>query len=369
MKISQPLKTFQHLFLAHLREFIREPMTVFWTFGFVIFYCLVFVLIYHRGTVSDVRVGLVSEKNNLSVTEFVQTALSVEGVEVGHFDREPAFEALRRNELDVVVLIQPRPESRAEGSHIESSAIDIYRIPSEGHSNVQAEAAESILRKAFLAQYSAQEFVQIRQLHLSGDRSSGPGSRFLPGLMTMFIIQLGLFGTAMPIISLRVQGVFRRMKAAPVSLGAFVAAPIAVRVLVISLQILLALVAGSFLFHLPMPMEISWMICLLLLASMCFIALGLFVASVAGSIESGNLLASALQIPFVFLAGIFFPLEKVPPFLRPLMTILPSFCLDDSLTQIVSGARPVQSIAVNSVLLFMWLILFGVLTIYCFRWE
>jgi ABC-2 type transport system permease protein len=71
----------------------------------------------------------------------------------------------------------------------------------------------------------------------------------------------------------------------------------------------------------------------------------------------------------LFLSGIFFPVEALPSFIRPVTNALPLTYLADALRQVMVDATPSHSMAVNGLVLLGWLVGSGLLAIRYFRWE
>jgi ABC-2 type transport system permease protein len=108
---------------------------------------------------------------------------------------------------------------------------------------------------------------------------------------------------------------------------------------------------------------------ILLLGTLAFIAIAFMIAAVARTEESGSALTSAIQLPMLFLSGIFFPVSVMPSFLRPIANALPITYLADALRQLMVGATPDHSMATNALVLLGWLVVSGALAIRFFKWE
>ena len=80
-------------------------------------------------------------------------------------------------------------------------------------------------------------------------------------------------------------------------------------------------------------------------------------------------LINIITFPMMFLSGIFFPIEVMPDFLRPVLEALPLTYLGDGLRQIMVGATPLHSLTTDIAVLGGWLIVCMVLAIRFFRWE
>ncbi|MBA2489881.1 MAG: ABC transporter permease, partial [Chloroflexi bacterium] len=85
--------------------------------------------------------------------------------------------------------------------------------------------------------------------------------------------------------------------------------------------------------------------------------------------ESANALTSIVQFPLMFLSGIFFPIEFMPDFLRPVATLLPLTYLGDALRQVMVGGAPFAPLAVDALVLGGWLVGSFLISARFFRWQ
>ena len=80
-------------------------------------------------------------------------------------------------------------------------------------------------------------------------------------------------------------------------------------------------------------------------------------------------LLMTIQFPMMFLGGVFFPVEMMPDFLRPVVQAIPLTYLADSLRQVTVDASALHSHVVNLSVLGGWLVACLALAIRFFRWE
>jgi ABC-2 type transport system permease protein len=100
-----------------------------------------------------------------------------------------------------------------------------------------------------------------------------------------------------------------------------------------------------------------------------FTAIGYVIASYAKTEESANALTSIVQFPLMFLSGIFFPIDFMPEFLRPIAAVLPLTYLGDALRQVMVGGTPYVPLAVGVAILAGWLVASFAISARFFRWQ
>ena len=102
---------------------------------------------------------------------------------------------------------------------------------------------------------------------------------------------------------------------------------------------------------------------------MTFLAIGYVIASYARTEDTANALTSIVQFPLMFLSGIFFPIEFMPDWLRPVAAVMPLTYLGDALRQTMVGGAPMVPLPVDVLVLTGWLLVCLAVSARYFRWE
>ncbi len=76
-----------------------------------------------------------------------------------------------------------------------------------------------------------------------------------------------------------------------------------------------------------------------------------------------------VQFPMMFLSGIFFPLEMMPGFMRPIMDAMPLTYLGDSFRQIMVDSSAMHSHLINAGVLGGWFVVCLIVAVRFFKWE
>ena len=108
---------------------------------------------------------------------------------------------------------------------------------------------------------------------------------------------------------------------------------------------------------------------LVILGTLTMVSIGYLAVSRARTVEGAMPIVQLIQFPMLFLSGIFFPVEFMPGFMRPLVAAMPITYLGDALRQTMVDATPLHPIPVDIAILAGWLVVSIVLTIRFFRWE
>jgi ABC-2 type transport system permease protein len=99
------------------------------------------------------------------------------------------------------------------------------------------------------------------------------------------------------------------------------------------------------------------------------VAMGYFISGLAKTQESVMGISQLINFPMMFLSGVFFPVDFMPAWIRPVVTAMPLTYLADALRQIMVGATPAYSLGLDFAVLSLWLVGCGLLAMRFFRWE
>ncbi len=155
---------------------------------------------------------------------------------------------------------------------------------------------------------------------------SGSGSESIPALLPGVIAMSVLFGTtsmlAVTITFEKKNRSFERLLLAPVSLELLMLAKTAGAILFGSANAVVPIILALFLTDLS---NISWIIVLpgIILIAIVSTFLGLFIAVSVSEVFEAQTFSNFFRFPMIFLCGLFFPIDSLPVFLRPLSYLLP----------------------------------------------
>ena len=146
-----------------------------------------------------------------------------------------------------------------------------------------------------------------------------------PGLLGWAVAMSASFGAAATLNGWRNSKLLRRLQLAPVPTGTIVGARVTVTVGVALTQMAIFLGLGVAAFGLQLTGAWPASIPLLVMGTLCFMAIGLLAGAVAKTTEGAVNMANFIVLPMSFLSGSFFPLEAAPDWLqaaRPRATAL-----------------------------------------------
>jgi len=363
------MNTFVKLYIAEVKEYIRDRMAVFWTMAFPLLFIVMFGLIFSGGDSGfSLDVGLVTQGSDSASAGLVEGFRRMPIFELTESaDLESELAALRAGDRDmVVVLPDDLSQSFAAG---QSSTVEVYYDPS---SQTTSQVGLNVLREMFNATEQkirgTSPLFQIEQKQIQAKPLRNIDF-LVPGILAMSLMQLGLFATAQPLVSLREQGVLRRLGATPLPRSIVLTSHVAFRLTVGLAQTAIILALGNLVFKVQIGDNLLLLALIVVLGMLLFVALGFAIAGLAKTSESAAGIAQLVNFPMMFLSGLFFPLEFMPAFLQPVAAVLPLTYIADALRQVMVDAPPTNSMSTNLLLMGVWLVVAIGLAVKLFRWE
>lgn len=361
------MRAFWNLYTASMKEFLRSRMAVFWTLAFPLLLALLFGVVFGGGGDTRFKVGVVDEDGGPAAAQFRQVLDSIPVLETQVGDRESSLAALRQGDVRAV-LVLPAGLSAAVAQR-QPSPVQIFYDPAQqqvsqivlGITRQASQAVERQVSGTPVLFELQEETVQAQDLRTI--------DFLLPGILALALMQIGLFGTAQPMVHLREQGVLRRLSATPLSQRTVLASQVAQRLTMGVAQAALIVLLGLIVFKMPLPS--NWLAALgfVILGGLVFVAFGYVIAAFAKTQESASGISSVINFPLIYLSGMFIPLEVMPQAVQPLALIIPVTYLVDALRQVMVGANPLHSQALNAGVLLAWLAVALVIATRFFKWD
>lgn len=354
------------LYISGARELRRDPMALFWMAFLPILFIVLYGVLLRGPSGPTVRLGVVAASHGLVAGRIERQLQAVKGVQVTRGDRATLLASMRRGNLDGVVGL---PDTLDAALHGGRASLTVTYDPA--HQNMAA------ILQSLAAQVADRVDRQVtgrrQMLYVAAEPLDGrvldAFAYALPGIIAMALIQVGVMGTSLPLISLRQNGVLRQLSATPLRRGVLATSQIALRLTIALAQVVAIALLGHYV--LGVAMIGSWLALVLVatLGALVMIALGYLLAARARTTESGNGITTAAFLPLVFLSGLFFPLELGPTWMKAASAFVPSTYLGDALRQIMVGATPQFSLAIDLAAMAAFLLVITAAATRLFQWE
>ncbi len=377
------MRSFVQLYIATVREFTRDITALFWTLAFPLMFITIFGVIFSGDDSISFDIGIVNEDGEAS-TQLIEGFKQIEAFNITEDRRDDELHALEKGDRDAVIVI-PAGTGAALDAYFASGAqdtlvddggpqaaalLDVYYDPAnQTTSQVVLNVIDKVIARMNEEMTGVQPVIAYAPQSVQANDLRAI-DYLLPGVLAMSLMQLGLFGTAGPLVSLREKGVLRRMGATPLSKSTLLSTQIAFRLTTALVQTVLIIIAGALMFNVQVELaNIPQILGVVLLGATVFITLGYFISAFAKTEEAVQGLISLPNFIFMFLSGIFFPVEFMPDWIRPLVDIIPLTYLGDALRHTMIEAETSFSMTRDIGLLTAWLIVCMVLAVRFFKWE
>jgi ABC-2 type transport system permease protein len=191
----------------------------------------------------------------------------------------------------------------------------------------------------------------------------------LPGILSMTIMQLGIFGVAFSFVAWKANGALRRIQATPVHPLYFVFAQATVRMIVTLSTSAILLVFGTYLFGFHMVGSYVNFFAVVIVGILIFLGFGFAIAGWARDETQVAPVANLIQLPMLLLSGIFFSRDGFPSWLKAITDYFPLTYVSHALRKIANEGLELSQLPGDAVGMGVWLILIYVLAVKVFRWE
>lgn len=154
--------------------------------------------------------------------------------------------------------------------------------------------------------------------------AQGGAAAIVNMVLTIGVLGSGFFGAAMRAIADRERNILRRFKVAPIDAGPILVSSIVTGVVTYVPLVALVLGLAMGVWHMPAPANPISLMLFLAIGIVAFRAMGGIIASVANSMQEGQVLVQLLYTPMLLLGGATIPLTIMPQWLQILSQFLPS---------------------------------------------
>lgn len=363
------MKAILALYLAQARQFLRDRSAVLFVLLLPVAFGVFFGLAFSGASSFTLQVGLINEDGGPAgkqIVEGLQAPQSHGGIDLILGDREELMGRLQGSGLHaLIVLPEGLSQALAEGRSVKAEVF--YDSVNPNSSGLALGTVRTMLNEINLALSGSPKVLEMQAQPVQTNPLRSIDF-FMPGMLGVALLWLGVFGTAQPFVAQREAQVLRRIGVTPVTRLTMLIAEVSWRVTVGLMQTATFLLVGYFGFGVGVT---SWLpfIGTALLGTMVFVCMGYVLAGVGRSLESSMAIAQMVNFPMMMLSGSIFDASMLPDFFKPIVNVLPLTYLSDLLRQTMVGAPPMHSIGLNFAVLGGWLALFALLAIKLWRWE
>jgi ABC-type multidrug transport system permease subunit len=335
------------LVVTRVREILRQPEAVFWTFLFPVLMSVALGVAF-RGERPDPASAIVVEGPGATLLEASLAADNA--VIVRRAGREEAEARLRTGKAAILVV---------PGDPL------TYRFdPTRPESHLARSRVDAALQRAA----GRVDPVPVRE-----EPVREPGSRYIdflvPGLLGMNLMGGGLWGIGWTIVEMRIRKLLKLQLTTPMRRRDFLLSHVLVRVVFVPLEVVPLLLLARLLFDVRVAGSYGALALLSLLGAVSFAGLGTLVASRARTTGTISGLINLCSLPMFVLSGVFFSTSRFPEAMQPWIRALPLTALNDALRALMVDGTALAALGAPLLVLALWGAGSFVVALRVFRWS
>ena len=348
---------FGALSLAILRGFVRDRTALFFAVIFPLMFLVLFGALLSNQDQSEIEMITVGDVPLLDdLPDDAQAAFDATFDVEKADDLDAALEKVRKGDADVVVEQQ-------------GDTLVAHYTQTE---QVKPAITQGTLR-AFVDGANVAATGQPPKFGFEAERVEDDSLTtiqfFTPGLLGWAIAMSSAFGAAATLQGWRQTKMLRRLQLAPVSTGTIVGARVAVTIAIALGQTAIFLGLGSAALGLTLTGSWWMSIPLVVVGTLCFMAIGLLAGAIAKTAEGAVNMANFFVLPMAFLSGSVFPLDGAPAWLRRLSDLLPLKHLNEGMLDVLVRGQGPSSALVPLAILAGFAVVVTLLAARLFRWD
>jgi ABC-2 type transport system permease protein len=189
----------------------------------------------------------------------------------------------------------------------------------------------------------------------------------IPGIAGMGVLATTFTALAFNLTILREDGVLKRWRGTPMPAGAYLAGLLGSAALNAFIQVLVVVTIGNVFYGVDWPQDPMLLIAFTALGVTCFASLGVAFSHLIPNEDAAPAYTNAVFLPVIFISGVFYSSDDLPPVLSAVAQVLPLKHVIDGLSQAIVGGGGDALGAAGVVA--AWALVGVVLAVRNFRWE
>ncbi|MBS3812983.1 ABC transporter permease [Candidatus Bipolaricaulota bacterium] len=359
-------KILYKMFVANAKEFFRDRASLFWMIAFPLIFTFIFGMVFSGNDEVVYSLGISVDKETPITKELVNQFDEIESFNVSTGEIAKELEELERGNRKMVLEIPGITREGVTGG--KSSTVRLYYSQGEQETNRALISAIKEIFSGIEREVTGRAPLFQLEPEPLETRELTNFDYVMPGILAMALMQLGLFGV-FQFMSLRENKVIRGLAVTPLPRDTFFESEVALRLIIAVIQTFLIILIGRTVFGVKILGSIPILIGLVVLGALTFVSMGYMIASFSRTLEGGRNLVQTVQFPMMFLSGIFFPIEFMPGYIRPIVKAIPLTYLGDALRQVMVGYPPEYSLSTDVYVLTGWFLASTFLAIRFWKWE
>jgi len=320
------------------------------------------------GGVGSIKLAVTNHSETALSKGFVEALKRLNNFSVMETSEEDARTQLGKGNIDLQVIVPETFGDIREGKR-QASAVQTYYNKGKPNGGQIANMVIVEIVSGFDKQLSnAPTYLSVKSEGITTNQL-GYFDFILPGILSMTIMQLGIFSVAFSFVAMKASGALRRIQATPVHPVYFVFAQATVRLIVTAATCALLLALGIYFFDFHMIGSYVNFAVMAIIGVLIFLGIGFAIAGWAKDETQVAPVANLIQLPMLMLSGIFFSREGFPAWLRTITDYFPLTYVSHGLRKIANEGASLIDIPVDLIGSLVWLIIVYAIAVRVFKWE
>ena len=352
-----------YLTWSTMKMWSRDRGALFWTFFLPLVIMVIFGLL-NFGELGKLDIGIVDEAQNEASLQFVAGLTNVTALRIEHGTVQSERQALSDGQRDLVIILPDGFGVEGQTSQVQA----LYHASRASETQVGLSILQSAIDQLNFSITGAERVVTLQSEAVDA-RNLGYIDFLMPGVIGMSIMQLGLFSVAFSFVTMKREGVLRRLLATPLNPATLLVAQVFTRLVVVVIQTVILAAVAVFVFGAEFAGNFFAVLLAAGMGGAVFLALGFAVSGWARTEQQAAPLANIVSLPMMFLSGVFFSRDVLPNVLRTVTDYLPLTYLVEAIRGMTVQGDSIITQWPNFLGLAVWLVVAFVIANRLFRWE
>ena len=353
------------LTVANIKSFVRDRAALFWTVAFPLIFVFVFGLIFSGGP-TKTSYGFADLDGSAASARLKDAFEQTGTVTLVAGTQDDLLARMRDGDVTAVIVV---PSGYGAGlTSTTPTVVKVYTDPSQSQADARTRQLVAYVLGGVNTAVAGRPPAVVPGFETIQTTDLNFLSYLIPSILAMALMQLGVFA-AVPLVADREKLILKRLSVTPIRRWQLVGSNVLLRLLIALAQTVIIIGVGTVFFGLETTGQWAMTGFFILLGSITFISLGYLIASFTPTEESANGVVQVVQLPMLFLSGIFFPIATMGDVLQSIARLLPLTYLGDALRQVMVGGTPFAPLWVDITVLVVWMVAcFGIAARY-FKWQ
>ncbi|MFA6027750.1 MAG: ABC transporter permease [Patescibacteria group bacterium] len=312
---------FKKLLLADLKMIIRNRHSLFWALFFPLIFTCIFGFFFGKNTTVG-SVALINRSQTELANGFKTALTDSEIFKIKEeTDEATAKDEVTKGTTSAVVVI---PEKFGDFTD-PNAPKSIKIIYDPGNSQVNSALigfVDQFITATSFQMTQTQKIFTIEEEKIN-TRDLTYFDFVMAGILGLALMNSSIIGIAVGMSKYREDQILKRITTTPLPSWKFIVAEVVSRLCVNMFQISIILLIAVYGFGAHIYGNIFIIYCLAILGAILFQLIGFVIASLSRTTDAAQGMATAITIPMMFLAGVFFPIDQLPKWLSMFVDYLP----------------------------------------------